>query len=84
MSIHGGNFRSIHRQAHIDGIGISERDALLSEFARQADLSLKDARVIISGNTNSICPKKLGVFSDAASKSYGGLDNLQAVYESLA
>ena len=68
----------------IDGNGISERDSMLQKFAREADLSLKDAQAVISGDSAGINQNKVAAFDDAVAAEYGDLDTFQITYESMA
>lgn len=84
MSIHGNNFNNPARRTIINGSGMSDRDIILSAFARKADLTLADAQKVITGHPQGIPPKKSANLNVEISREYGDLDTFQTVYESMA
>lgn len=82
MSIDNGRTPdALKRLGKKEGPGITPREELLNEFARKADISLDEAKLIMTGNTDGLNQGKVVAFTEAAGNAYGGFDNFEIIYE---
>lgn len=72
-------------KVQISGAGITEGDQLLNKFARKADLSLQEAKALVTGNVENFSGKKrekAEVFKEAVSAEYGDINAFAKTYKS--
>lgn len=66
------------------GAGITEGDQILNTFARKADLSLQDARALVTGEVENFTGKKgkkAETFKEAVSEEYGDIRTFAQTYK---